>query len=173
MAITASDIEYLLSGGDANSDPNASLGGEISSTTITSATTANLFDNVSGTESSNGDVEYRCFYIKNNHGSLTWQSVDVWIASNTPSTGTDSSIGLDPAGVGDGSSTGVATTVADESTEPSGVSFSQPGSGSPLNVGDIPPGEAIAVWVRRTVNAGASAYNDDSVTVEAQGETAA
>jgi hypothetical protein len=173
MPIAQADIDFHLSGGGANADPNASLGGTISGTQITDATVANLFDNVSGAESSAGDTEYRCFYLKNAHASLTWQGVNVWIGTNTPSADTDVEIGLDPAGVGEGSTTGVAATVADESTAPAGVTFSKPASGSPLNVGDIPAGSAIAVWVKRTVSAGASAYNADSVIIEAQGETAA
>lgn len=173
MPIAQSDISYRLSGGAANSDPNASLGGAMSDVEITDGALHNLFDPVSGQESNAGDVEYRCLYILNNHGTLTWQQVQTWIASQTTSTDTQISIGLDAAGIGDGSSTGVAATIADESTAPAGVTFTQPTSGSPIAIGDIPPGEAIAVWVRRTVNAGAAAFNDDTAQLRAEGDTAA
>lgn len=51
MAITATDIQFRLSGGSGNTDVNASLGGAKSSTQITSASLHNLFDQVSGDES--------------------------------------------------------------------------------------------------------------------------
>jgi len=174
MPITATDINFYLSGGATNTNPNASLGGAISTTQITDATLNNLFDDVTGAESSAGDTEYRCFYVKNDHATLTWQTVVAWIASNTPSPGTTVDIGLDPAGVGDGATTGVATTIADEGTAPTGVTFSAPASAAAgLAIGNIPPGQAIAVWVRRTVSAGAAAYNNDQVTIQFQGDTAA
>ena len=64
MAIAASDILIRLSGGSGNSDPNAALGGVMStSTAVTDNTTHNLFDVVSGTESAAGDIEYRGVYV--------------------------------------------------------------------------------------------------------------
>ena len=50
MPITASDIEFRLSGGVGNSDPNLSLGGVKSTTEIVDATDNNLYDDVSGVE---------------------------------------------------------------------------------------------------------------------------
>ena len=51
-------------------------------------------DNVSSGEASAGDTEYRCVYVKNNHGSLTLTSPKVWIQANTPSGGTAVEISL-------------------------------------------------------------------------------
>lgn len=169
MPITATDIEFHLSGGASNSDPDAALGGAISSTEITDATIANLFDNVSGAEAAAGDTEYRCFYILNNHGSLTLQGAEVWIETNTPSGDTSAEIGLGSSAVN-----GTEQTVADESTAPTSVTFSTAaGQGNALSIGDIPAGEHKAVWVRRTVGSGAAAYNSDSVVIRVQGDTAA
>ena len=73
MAIAASDILIRLSGGSGNSDPNAALGGVMStSTAVTDNTTHNLFDVVSGTESAAGDIEYRGVYVLNNHAGGYW-----------------------------------------------------------------------------------------------------
>ena len=47
MPIVAADIKEYLSGGGSNSDPNAALGGAISSTEVTDNTTHNLWDVVS------------------------------------------------------------------------------------------------------------------------------
>lgn len=169
MPIVAGDIAFRLSGGAGNSDPNASIGGAKSSTAIVDATTHNLFDVVSSAEASAGDTEYRCYYVHNGHGSLTWQSAVVWIQANTPSGDTDVAIGLDPAGVN-----GTAATPADESTAPAGVTFSQPANeGAALAIGDIPAGQHQAVWVRRVVTAAASAANDDNVVLRHKGDTAA
>ena len=50
MPIVAGDIDYFLSGGGANSDPDASLGAAISSTEIVDASIHNLFDVVGSAE---------------------------------------------------------------------------------------------------------------------------
>ena len=57
MSILASDLKFFFSGGGANDNPNASLGGAKSSVAITDNTLNNLFDDVSGTEHEAGDIE--------------------------------------------------------------------------------------------------------------------
>jgi len=169
MAITASDIKFYLSGGGSNSDVNAALGGAISSTEVTSASLHNLFDKVSGAEASAGDTEYRCIYVKNTHGSLTWESVKAWVSTNTPST--DSTIDIALGGEG---KNGTAETVANENTAPSGESFSAPSSyASGLSLGDLDAGDYYPIWIRRTISASATAYNTDGATISVQGDTAA
>jgi hypothetical protein len=113
MPIISTDLKYRLSGGAANADVNASLGGEKSSTEITSASLHNLFDQVSGSEAQAGDTEYRCFYIHNAHASLALQGAKVWIDTNTPSGDTSAEIALGISAVN-----GVEPTVANESTSP-------------------------------------------------------
>lgn len=162
MPITASEIQYRLSGGAANGNANASLGGAKSSTAVPSG----LFDDVSSAESAAGDVEYRCFYVHNNNGTLALQNAVVWIQANT--TGNRIAIG-----VGTSAINGTEQTVADEQTAPSGVTFSQPANkGSGLALGSIPAGQHRAVWIRRTVGAGAAASND-TYTLRVEGDTAA
>ncbi len=152
MPIISTDIQLRLSGGAANADPNASLGGAKSSTQWSSA----IFDNVGSAEAAAGDTEYRCTYVHNNHGSLTMLSPKVWIQSNTPSADTTVAIGAGTAAVN-----ATEQTVADEQTAPSGVSFSEPANeGAAITLADIPPGQHKAVWIRRTVTAGAAAAND-------------
>lgn len=173
MPIISTDIEYRLSGGAANTDKNASLGGAISTAgggLITPGAANNLWDDVSGAEAAAGDVEYRCIYIKNNHGSLTLQSAVVWIDSLTTSTSTEFDIALDPAAVG---ATATASTV-DENTAPTGgtVTFTQPTTkGAGLTIGDIPAGSRKAIWLRRTVTAGAVSASDTG-SIRVEGDTA-
>jgi hypothetical protein len=166
MAITATDIKFFLSGTGGTGD--TSLGGAIHATEV-SATVNQFFDVVSGAESSAGDTEYRCLYVKNTHGSLTLYSAKVWISSNTPSTDTEITIGLGTAAV-----SATEQTVADESTAPSGVSFSTAASeGAALSIGDLVAGAYKAVWVKRVVSASAAAYTNDTFTITVRGDSAA
>ena len=169
MAITATDIKFYHSGGASNSVGNASIGGAISSVELSSGTLHDLFDKVTGDESAAGDIEYRCIYIKNTHGTLTLESALLWISANTPSADTTIDIGLSAQGL-----TATATAVANESTAPAGVSFSAPASkAAGLAVGDLAAAAYVGVWIRRTVTAGAAAYNSDTATLRIEGDTAA
>jgi len=157
MAILATEINYRLSGGAANNDGNASIGGAISSND-TNESLNGLFDQVSGDESAAGDVEYRCVYIQNNNGTLTAQNPKVWIETQTTSNDTDIAIGLGDAAVG-----ATEAAIADEETAPANVTFSQPADkAGGLDIPDLAPGEYIAVWIRRTINAAAAAINNDA-----------
>jgi len=169
MAIVAGDLKIYLSGGAGNSDPNASLGGTISSTEVTDNTTHNLFDQVSGTESLAGDTEYRGVYLKNTHGTLTLQNTKIYISSNTGSADTTIDIALDG-----GATNATMETLSDESTAPSGETFTAPTTyAGGLSIGSLAAGEKKGLFLRRTVNASAAAVNDDAVTIKYDGDTAA
>ena len=170
MAIAASDILLRLSGGSGNTDPNASIGGTMStSTTVTDNTTHNLFDQVTGTESNAGDTEYRMIYVLNNHGSLTAQNTHTYISSNTSSADTTLDMGLAAAGLN-----ATETAVANENTAPASVTFSAPTTyAGGLDMTNIPNGQRYGLWLRRTVNAGAAAVNDDTATIKVDLDTAA
>jgi hypothetical protein len=178
VPIAASDIFFRLSGGGANTSPASSLGGTMSTAAggvITSGVANNLWDDVSGAESAAGDIEYRCFYVQNSHGSITWRAPVIWIDTNTTSTFTTFDIALDPSRVQDV----VQGTVADESTAPvtttsAAITFSAPatkGAGLALSATpDLNPGSFRGVWIRRTVTAGAAAASD-SGTLRAEGDS--
>ncbi len=156
MAIAPSDIQVRLSGGASNTNPLASLGGAMSSTAVTDATDNNLFPDVTGSEAIAGSSDYACLYFRNGHASLDLSSAKAYIDLQTASADDDIYIGLDPAGVGDGSATGVAATIPNKNTAPSGVTFSQPMTyDGGLTIGTLPYGQAIAIWVRWTTSAGA------------------
>jgi hypothetical protein len=169
VPIADSDIKFFLSGGAGNTDPNASLGGIISSTQITAASLHNLFDVVSGAESAAGDVEYRGLYVKNDHGSITWLDVFLWIQANTPHVNTTVAIALAGEGVN-----ATMETIANENTAPSGESFTAPASkAAGLSLGNLTPGQFYGIWVRWTVTAGAAAASADNVILEVEGDTTA
>jgi hypothetical protein len=153
----AVDIEYRLSGGAANSNPLASTGGAMSSVEAVGAT---LFDTVSSVEAADGDIEYRCVYVTNN-GATTATGAKVWVQANTPSADTTIAIALDGNG-----KNATAETESDESTAPTGESFSSPtGIGDGLSLGDLAAADYYGVWIRRTVTAAAAGVASDTFTL--------
>lgn len=168
MPIVSSDIRVRLSGGATNTDKNASIGGAKSSTEVAN-TVNNLFDIVMSAEGTTGSVKYRCVYVHNQHATLTLQIPVVFI--NADSTGSDSTVSI---GVGSSAVGETEPAIANETTAPSGVSFSQPiGEENGLDIGELAPGEHRAVWIRRTISEGASAINNDTVILGVKGDTAA
>lgn len=162
MAIIATDIQYRLSGGSSNTDPTISFGGVKSTTSAGS----NVFDDVTSAEAAAGATEYRCLYVHNNHGSLTYTAPKFWIDVQTPSADTVLAVGVGAAAVN-----GTETAPADAYTAPASVVFSAPSSlAGGLALGDLPAGQHRAVWVRRTTTAGA-AVAADGFTIKTSGDT--
>jgi hypothetical protein len=168
MPIT-NEIEHRLTGGAGNTDPNLSFGGVISTTKITDNVLNNTFDDVSGDEGSPGDTEYRCRGIVNTHATLALLAPKIWISSNTPSTDDTIAIGLGTATYG----TGTEQTIANESTAPSGVSFSSPSTkAGGLAPADLPATQHFYIWERRIVSASAAAKNNNTYTIAVEGDSA-
>lgn len=165
MAISASDIHMLLSGGASNSDPALSLGGAVSSVAITDNVLHNLWDRVTAAEASAGDTEYRAFYIKNTSAE-TWMNVKLWIETNTPA---DDSIEI---GI-ESSNGSPKQSIASEGEAPSGISFSAPSSkATGLSLGNIAAGEVRMIWMRRIVPAACASYSNNSYTLSMEGDAA-
>lgn len=160
MAIAANEIEFYKSTGG--------LGGAITGDVISSGTIENLFDNVTSAEATAGDIEYRCFYVKNSNAADTLTLGEIFINTNTPSADSDVSIALDPAGVN-----GDAVTIANESAIPDGPVFSQPLTGSALSLGSLGPSHYYPIWVRRNISVGAAAINNDNVQLTVRGDSPA
>mgnify|MGYP001577510872 CR=1 FL=1 len=96
MPIVATDLLLRLSGGSGNTDPDAALGGVMSTSTSISTTVSeeNLFNNFTAAEASAGSTKYRGLYLLNNHGSISLTSSAVWISTQTPSSTTAGAIAL-------------------------------------------------------------------------------
>ncbi len=173
MSVVSADLKWYYSGGNTNTNPDASLGGEISTHEITSNLVENLFDNVDAAEATSGMTDYRCAYIKNTNGTDAVDDFVIWIASQTPSASTRIDVGLDPAGIGNGVSPGMATTISPDTDAPSGVAFG--GSPDPVSkatglmIGQLDAGESQAVWFRRVINAAAPAVSNDPCTISVAG----
>lgn len=177
-AITSGEILYKYSVSAAAGNTTAgtaagSLGDQISTTQIPDATLNALFDDVSGAENAASDVEYRCVFVHNSNASNALQNAAIWLSAEVAG-GASVAIGVDTtAASAIGSGAAQALTVADESTAPSGVSFSSPTTfGTGLSLGTIPAGQCKAVWFRRTAT-NSAALNNDGVTWSVQGDTAA
>lgn len=179
MAITASDIQFRHSvktgsAGDSTAGTAAgSLGKYVSQTQITDATLANLFDTITGDENAASEAEYRCIFVLNNHATLTWSSVVVWVSGETAG-GAVAAISVDTtAASAKGSSSAQAKEVTDENTAPSSQSFTAPTSkATGLAIGDLAAGQVRAVWIRRTA-ANTAAQALDGVVLSVEGDTPA
>lgn len=135
---------------------SASLpGSDQSDTDITIANIANeVFDDIAKQESLNGDTEYRCVYLYNAHPTDQALNTTIWRESDA--TGADTlSLAADLVGVGDGSTTGVADTVANESTAPDpALTFTAPTTfGTGIVLGTLNAAQAVAFWEKRVVPA--------------------
>lgn len=163
-----SDLVYRLTGGASNTDPNAALGGAMSTVAggvMTSSSLNNLFDDASGDEVEDGDTEYRCYCIENTHASETLQAAVLWLTTASLSSDSEYAIGLDPAGIN-----GTPTTIANEGTAPTGVTFSRPlTEGTALTVGDLDPDDFFSIWIRRVISANASFSGSDGPTTRLKG----
>ena len=158
----AATLEYHLTGGSTNTDPNASLGGVMSNTTITSGQLNNLFDDVQPEEAANGDTEYRAIDIYN-AGDATAVSVELYVSAQ-PGSGVTIQLGYDSSNSPHASDASLPTT-PDESTAPSGITFGTYDASNTLSLPDIPAGQAIRVWVKRVVPAGTGNTANDSATL--------
>ncbi len=156
-------MTWYYSGGSANSDPNASLGGAKSSVSVGTGLNG-LFDDVSGAESEAGDTEYRCVYYMNETGETIYD-VHVYILSQ-PSGDDSFQIGKDLAG-----KNATADTVADEDTAPDpAVTFATaPDYDNGIDLGDLADDDYYAIWVKRIVPAAATA-STSSWTIRARGQ---
>ena len=148
--LTPSNFQLRLSGGSANSNPDASIGGARSSVVVGTR----LFDHVSIAEAQSGDVtpDHRCIYIFNTHATLAMSDVKIWFAANTQ--GDDYvEMGLGNSAVGSATS---ETAIANEGTAPSpAVTFTLAASeATAITISSIPAVNHKAIWIRRTVPAG-------------------
>lgn len=156
MSVIQAEIIYYYTGTGSQAAPGGSLGGSITANEC--GTSINhLFDNVSPTEASAGDIEYRAISVKNTNGADTLYDAYLWISLETVSAGTTIAIAYDSTGT---------QSVGNESTAPSGLSFSTPLSkATGISLGDMAAGVAKRIWVRRTVTAGAVAASDNGTLI--------
>ena len=169
MPILPSEIVYRLSGGPANADPNASLGGPLSTVAggiVPSDMLNNLWDDVNGDEAVAGDAEYRAIYVQNLSPTLALQAPKLWIEVPSPSPKSEIDVALAPEGLN-----GEMEAVADESTTPPVVAFTRPFSkASGVSLPELPPSGFCGIWLRRTIDPSAGALNE-SPAIRVEGDS--
>ena len=167
MAIQASDIKIYLSGGAENTSPNDSIGGAKSGTLLVDNALSNLFDKIKAAEATAGSTKYRAVYIQNNHATLTWEDIKVYILQQTTSPKTKIEVGVADEGKNE-----TIELLANETTAPESVVFNDsttPGSG--LDIPNLEANDYIGIWVKRVVTAGALAIGEDTGKIGYLGET--
>jgi hypothetical protein len=87
------DIVLTYSGGKLNDTPNASLGGEASPVIIETGIN-NLFDDITPREADDGQTDYRCFYVFNQHEEETVFNIKTWINTQVEK-GADVRLGIE------------------------------------------------------------------------------
>jgi len=184
--LQADSITWNYTGAGSETENTLSLGGTVSSNTITNN---RVFDDVTGDESKTGDTEYRAIGIVNTDPNYNWQNVRLWCsgyykAATKPDTiyfGTEQ-----PSGT-IGSPPGEIQTIPVEGSAPTGITwFSEEEatiktagatlSGNTFNNGDIGTigtNDWAGIWLRRDVPENADAFANRSCTLTAEGETTA
>jgi hypothetical protein len=176
MAVQTSDIKFYLTGGSGNTNPYASLGGVRSTTQIGSGLN-NLWDNITGTNHSAGNVDtsqtadYRVIAVK----------LDSPLADASSSTLDNAVLKISASSFGDNAlqayvSAAVNSTItagADENTAPTDggpITFATiPGGGLALPT-SIAPGDAVHIAFKRTVSVGSTAQTNN-YTMQITGDT--
>lgn len=176
-AITASEILTKYSttagaAGNANTGTAAgSLGKYVSTTQWAGGSANDLFDDVSGTENAGNTVDYRCIFVHNSNASNPLETAYVYLSAEVGG-GAAIAVGADTTAASAlGSATAQALTIANETTAPSGVTFSSPiTQGAAVSLGTIPAGQVKAFWIRRTAS-NSAAQSNDGVTFTVGGDT--
>lgn len=125
-----------------------------------------VFPMITEDEAADGNRDFFCLYLKN-VGLLPAKGI-VLFSSNTRASSTHVRWGIDPAGVGDGISSGKAQEIINKNTTPLGVAFRDGTSRTGQNVTvlpTIPKGKSIAIWFERSNVFNARPEPDDNFTL--------
>ena len=151
----ASDLTFHYTGGAANADPNLSLGGTGSSVVLDTTALNNLFDNVGPDEiEGSPSVEYRAIDIVND-GDVEGHNIEFYL---TDTTNVESALAIWFDSVG-------TQSIANETSEPIGASWTLPLVGSKLGFSDLAAAGTYRIWIRRTVDQDADNINEDTATL--------
>jgi hypothetical protein len=152
----ASAIQFRLTGGAANADPNASLGGTRSSVQVSAIVLNNLFADVTPAQAAAGATHYRAIDLFNS-GDAQAGVVKAYTDPNTTSTDTTIELG--------GDALESSLSIANETTAPVGISFQDYTTSSRLSCPNIPVGQGFRLWVKRIVSPGALNMLSDEATI--------
>lgn len=120
-----------------------------------------ILPNIDSTESVLGSTEYRCIYLLNSSRVGALRNIKLHLLP-----GSSIEIGIQPEGVNY-----EAPSTVDSNTAPSGVVFSTPTYNNPLLLPNILWGNYIAIWIKRTVQAGVYYDNNNELSAILYGVT--
>lgn len=140
-----------------------STGAHISVTEVPDDTLENFLPTVLGTETLDGVTKYRCFFVVNDHPTLTLEDCAVTISAQT-SGGATVTVASDDVVASD---LDALLAQADSGTIPEDVGT----FGSSASLGDIGPHQCRAFWLRQVTAAGAALVQPDQATVSFSGVT--
>ncbi len=98
-------------------------------------------------QADNGVDRYALLYVKNTHATETAKQFTFWEHAGTPSSNTSIDWAKGIAG-----KNGTEQTIANEETEPTGVTWIE--DNSQINFGDLAPGDTYGIWFRNIAAAG-------------------
>ena len=161
MSVIPSDIRFYHSS-------NGDLGGPIDTEEVESAKLHELFPAITGSQAAAGLTDYRCLYIRNHNQNDILENIQVYLTSQpqSPDVTIELALGHSPANTPEQS-------IPDGETAPHDVTFMAADSiQGAVTAGDLGPnGEYIAIWIKRTVDAGADAIQADRFSIAVLGET--
>jgi len=187
MPLSSTDLVWYYTGNASGpSDNTLSLGGTISSNTITSGQDENVFDDVTGAESEAGESHYRAIALKDDNATYDYLNYQAWILGYTRSNSIPDTIyfGIERSTIG-GAGTSIQV-IPDEFTAPNTANFQTSPSGKAWVVEGAPSetvtpsgntltagaGETwVGIWFWRTIPPGASAFSGRACTLKFRGET--
>jgi hypothetical protein len=153
--------KYLIAAVTAASLPAANATGAMPLSLLVE----NLFDSLGSGQAQAGRVQYRGLIVKNNSAYAMYGGA-VWIASNTPFPDDQVEIGIEAL------ANGALQQIANDTTAPSGVTFSLAGSeGAALSLGNLAAGGGYGVWVKRTVTPTQNRYADNNFVISVKADT--
>lgn len=157
MAILATNIKWYQCTVWTEGDTH---GGDIDvGNEITSGIDQNIFDDVSDAERVAGDIDYRKIYIKNLNTD-TWNAVKNWLSTIPDNT---------TVAIALGTTSDVESEVKTGGTAPlTYVAPTTKAHADVLTIGNLAQNAYQAIWIKRTVSAGAGGETADSFTVKCE-----
>ena len=157
-------MKRYYSGTGSSATPGGSLGGAITANEIGNSVINAVWDDVTIGEADAGDVEYRCFYLKW-LGADTIQNVVMFLSSKAH--GPQDSVFI---GKGTAAKNAVEQSIINETANPTGIAFDNPGSRSTaiLVASSMSQNDFQSIWLKRTVEAGSPVINLEDYEIEIQ-----
>jgi hypothetical protein len=130
---------------------------------------AELFSSLTPAQIISGETDYRCFYLKNRHPTMTFASITLWSDLNCNSTVGSTSNSqyvqfstYEPSG-GTRSGTGTDNvSIGSTTTAPTGITFAFANSESTgMTITNLLPGQCIPIWIKRVVNSSTTVTQQD------------